>query len=233
VPAHLSGAFGAPGTGTSFDVQLTAAPTSITDAAAALQAALAATGDATPLALVSAGGLRVIPGRAGEAIRFTDTPGARALGLYAPAPVLAGSADGILPAPALTTNRCTLLGAVHVESADVSDTIITASLLADRRQTGCIRYSYVGAGSQTPRQFRCVSGGAGAPQPEFVSLAFGRPGLAQQTPGCPRAIAEGAEDGSEMGAFSSVRQPQRLAAVHSVLTEFVRVAAISGIVLES
>jgi hypothetical protein len=233
LPADLSGTLGAPGIGTSFDVQLAAAPTSITDAAAALQTALAATGDATPVVLVAAGRLRAIPGRGGEAIRFAETPAARGLGVYAPAPVLAGSADGILPGPALTTNRCTLLGAVHVESADVSDTIITGSLLADRRQAGCIRYSYVGAGSQTPRQFRCISGEPGAPQPEFVSLRFGHPGLAQQTPGCPAEIAQGAEDGSEMGAFSSVRQPQRLAAVASVLAEFVRVAAVSGIVLES
>jgi hypothetical protein len=233
LPAHLSGELGLPGTGSAFDVQLATAPASITDAATALEGALAGTGDATPLALVTAGRLRVIPGRGGEVIRFTDTPAARALGLYAAAPVLAGSADGIVPAPTLTTNRCTLLGAVHVGTADVSDSIITGTVLTDRRQTGCIRYSYVGDGSQTPRQFRCVSGGPGVPQPEFVSLRFGHPGLAQQTPGCPREIAEGAEDGSEMGAFSSVRQPQRLAAVASVLSEFVRVAAVSGIVLES
>jgi hypothetical protein len=233
LPAPVAGELGVPGNGQPFDVQLSAAPASITDAAAALEATLASTGDATPLVLVSAGRLRVIPGRKDEAIRFADAPAARALGLYAAAPVLAGSPDGITPAPALTADRCTLLGAVHVETADVSDTIVTGTLLADRRQTGCIRYSYLGAGSQTPRQFRCVSGDAGAPQPEFVSLRYGHPGLAQQTPGCPPEIAEGAEDGSEMGAFSSVQQPQRLAAARSVLAEFVRLSAISGIVLES
>jgi len=233
LPAHLPGALGAPGAGDPFGVQLTAAPSSVAAAATDLQAALAAVGDGTPQVLAEDGRLRVIPGNRAEAVRFLDSPAARALGLYAPAPAIAGSADGILAAPALTTNRATLLGAVHVETADVSDTIVTGALLADRRQTGCIRYSYVGPGSQTPRQFRCIAGAPGAPQPEFVSLYYGHPGLAQLSPGAPGAIAEGAEDGSEMGAFSSVRQPQRLAAVRSVLAEFLRVAAVSGIVLES
>ncbi|AGB26690.1 hypothetical protein Mycsm_06553 (plasmid) [Mycobacterium sp. JS623] len=233
LPAHLTGALGAPGAGNAFDVTLTAAPTSVNGAAPALQTALAAVGNGTPLVVVDDGRLRVIPGGKDEAIRFFDGPAARALGLYAAAPVLAGSSDAILPAPALTTNRVTLLGAVRVETADVSDSIITGTLLADRRQTGCIRYSYVGAGSQTPRQFRCVQGGPGAPTPEFVSLRFGNPGLALHSPGCARPIAQGAEDGSQMGAFCSVRQPQRLGAVASVLTEFVRVAAVSGIVLQS
>ncbi len=232
-PVDLTGEVGEPTAPQPFDAQLASAAATVADAAAALETALTTIGDDAPLVLVADGRLRVLPGRAGEAIRFADAPATRALGLYAAAPVVAGSADGILPTSALTADHSTLLGAVHASTVNVSDSIVTGALLADRRQTGCVRYSYLGPGSLTPRQFRCVSADAGGAMLEFVSLRYGNAGFAQQTPGCASEIAEGAEDGSEMGAFSSVHQPQRLAAVRSVLAEFVRLTAISGIVLES
>lgn len=234
LPAQLDVELGAPSlAGTPVSVDLAAQPTSIADAATGLQAGLqAALPAAAPFVAVSSGRLRVIPGAAGDAIRFGDGPAARALGLYGPTPVLAGSSDGLVAAPALSADRTTFLGSVHVAEASVSDSIITGSLLVERQQEGCLRYSYLGAGSQTPRQFECVGPQTAGP-PRFASLRFAASAFAQLAPNCPPQIAAGGEDGSEMGAFSAVGEPLRLAAVRSVLAEYLRLTAAGSVFLES
>ena len=45
--------------------------------------------------------------------------------------------------------------------------------------------------------------------PAFTSIHYGDPGYVQLSPACPVEIRTGAENESEMGAFSFLRQPQR------------------------
>jgi hypothetical protein len=232
LPAQLLVEEGPPGLASSpVDVELASQPASRVDVAAMLQAALPA-GGGSPIVLVSGGRLRVVPGADGSGIRFADTPAARALGLYGPAPVVAGSSDGLVPAPSLTADRITVLGSVHVAEANVSDSIVTGALVAERRQAGCVRYSYLGDGSEPPNTFQCVGPDTAGP-PRFTSLRFGSAAFAQLQPTCPAPIAQGGEDGSEMGAFSAVRAPLRLAAVVSVLAEYLRLTSAGQIFLES
>ena len=232
LPAHLGVELGAPGLlAEPVDVALASQPASLAEAAGALQAALPTHGG-SPFVLVTEHRLRVVPGVQGWAVRFVDGAAARALGLNGTAPVLAGSSDGLIPAPSLTADRTTVLGAVHVARADVSDSIVTGALVVERRQVGCLRYSYVGVGSQTPRRYQCVGPETAGP-PRFTSLRFGAAGFVQLTPSCPPVIARGGEDGSEMGAFAAVRAPLRLAAVASVLAEYLRLTAAGSIFLES
>jgi len=55
--------------------------------------------------------------------------------------------------------RSSFLGAVSVRSVDATDCIFDGRLRVERRQTGCVRFSYVPPGSVAPRRYRC--------QPEF------------------------------------------------------------------
>jgi hypothetical protein len=233
VPAHLGVELGPPGLAAApADIELATQPASVADAAGALQAALPADAGSSPLVLVSDARLRVVPGARGWAVRFVDGAAARALGLHGPAAVLAGSSDGIVPAPSVTADRTSVLGAMHVVEANLSDSIVTGALLVERQQVGCVRYSYVGAGSRTPRRYQCVGPDTAGP-PRFASLRFGAAAYAQLTPNCPPQIAVGGEDGSEMGAFAAVREPLRLAAMNSVLAEYLRLTAVGSIFLES
>ncbi|WP_420227251.1 hypothetical protein [Pigmentiphaga litoralis] len=54
-----------------------------------------------------------------------------------------------------TLLRSTFFGPVDVQSLSASDCIFAAGVQAARRQTGCVRFSYVPAGSAVPRRYRC------------------------------------------------------------------------------
>jgi hypothetical protein len=59
-------------------------------------------------------------------------------------------------------------------------------------------------------------------QPSFTSEDYGQPSYAQLSLTCPIEIRTGAEDGSEIGAFSFLKQPQREANFQASLTEYLR-----------
>lgn len=143
---------------------------------------------------------------------------------------------GAFAAP-LVTERSTFFGRVQVKSLQASEVIFTTTVTTQRTQAGCVRFSYVPAGSVTPRRFRCqpdlaiATAIAAALQidpllslaaqqqisqdvesrvvPSFTTTLYGPPAFAQLLLSCPAEIRTGAEDGSEMGAFSHLKQPQR------------------------
>jgi hypothetical protein len=47
------------------------------------------------------------------------------------------------------------LGEVSVQSLSASDSIFAATVIAKRRQVGCVRFCYVPPGSAVPRRYRC------------------------------------------------------------------------------
>jgi hypothetical protein len=51
--------------------------------------------------------------------------------------------------------RSSFLGAVSVQSVDATDCIFDGRLRVERRQAGCVRFSYVPPGSVAPRRYRC------------------------------------------------------------------------------
>ncbi len=119
----------------------------------------------------------------------------------------------------------TLMGAVHLRSLEMAtEVIFTDQVRVERTQGGCVRFSYVPPGSRTPRRYRCQPHLALSEEgltpaekarirdrlvPSFTSIHYGDPGYAQLAVTCPAEIRTGAEDESEMGAFSFLRQPQR------------------------
>lgn len=165
---------------------------------------------------------------------------------------IAANADGTDAGPVMTVERVTVFGEVHVKQIDLaSETIFVHPVLADRRQEGCVRFSYVPEGSQTPRRYRCQPDLAVAERekeldpapllpaeydkivmrvrPQFTSPRYGDAAYAQLSTPCTDEIKTGAEDGSEMGAFCMLQQPQRAANLRIALDEYLRFGLEVGI----
>lgn len=145
---------------------------------------------------------------------------------------------------ALAIDRCTVFGSVSVETVSASNSIFTAPLVAIRRQSGCVRFCYLADGSRTPRHFACQPDLAlqDAPEaqepsirlrltPQFTSIDYGHPAYAQLALSCARELREGAEDGSEMGVWSFLLEPQRLANLSTSLDEYLRFGLEAGTIL--
>ena len=65
-------------------------------------------------------------------------------------------AGGQQPGPPTTLQRTTVFGKVHVQELELaSETIFTAPVTVVHRQVGCVRFSYLPAGSIAPRRYRC------------------------------------------------------------------------------
>ncbi len=174
-------------------------------------------------------------------------------------PALAGNATGDRPAPPTLLERTTVFGSVHTRQLTASEVIFTQPVQVVRRQIGCVRFSYVPPTSRTPRRFRCQPELEITTQieqtekaqgsrlstaqrnvirdrvrrsliPGFTSTRYGQAAYAQLSLKCPGPIRTGAEDGSEMGAFSFLKQPQREANLRSSLDEYLRFGLNAGLI---
>ncbi len=157
--------------------------------------------------------------------------------------------------PPARIERSSILGTSRFARLPLaSESIFTERVLVDRRQDGCVRFSYVTRDSRTPRQFRCQPGEeiertqreadargvilpatfadaiALALQPAFASTRYGDPAYGQLRLTCPRPITQGAEDGSEMGAFNHLKQAQRESNLRVRLDEYLPVGLTAGII---
>ena len=154
----------------------------------------------------------------------------------------AATPDDKKPGGPLTLSRCTVIGPVITRQLTLAEnSIFLHPVTAERRQEGCVRFCHVPLGSRTPRRFHCqpvVPDGASTAEkeslaarvrPRFTSLRYGHPGYCQLTLDTAREIRRGAEDESEMGVFSSLRQPQREDALRIRLEEYLRVGLEAGI----
>jgi len=117
--------------------------------------------------------------------------------------------DGIV-----NLSDCTLLGPAYVHQLEASECILDDIVMVENAQNGCVRFSAWSTGSVIPRQYQSVQIAAGAPL--FVSRAFGQPGYVQLLDGVDNqmvsaaagaTISEGAQNGSEMGVFASLKNP--------------------------
>ena len=94
--------------------------------------------------------------------------------------------------------------AVDVERLDATEALITGLVDVTDTQAGCFRFSAAPAGSRLPHPFRAVAWDGG---PVFSSLRFGDPGYAWLAEAAPDALRRGAENGSELGAWSAALNP--------------------------
>lgn len=197
--------------------------------------------------------LLLLPANGTQPLHFGPAPGDPAtvaeLGLESEQPALAGGDHLALPGPPAVLERCTVFGAVHVRELELaSEVLFTAPVRVERRQSGCVRFSYLPPGSRTPRRFRCqpeLAVEAAREQgiedpaaharirsriaPLFTSVRWGDPAYAQLALRGPDELRTGGADGGEMGAFASLKQPQREANLRAGLDEYLRFGLEAGI----
>jgi hypothetical protein len=160
-----------------------------------------------------------------------------------------------------TFESSTFAGHVTAETLSASNCIFTQPVQVVRRQSGCVRFSYVPPESTTPRRYRCqpdlaieaaieaaraeadLSGAAlsqaavdnirlsvqARVKPLFTSMRYGDPAYGQLDLRCPGEIRTGAEEGSEMGVWRFLQQPDREANLRTVLQEYVRFGLEAGV----
>ncbi|HWF08925.1 MAG TPA: hypothetical protein VG297_10710 [Bryobacteraceae bacterium] len=152
--------------------------------------------------------------------------------------------DGASAGGALTLQGCTVVGNAHASLLPlVSNTIFWAAisprdawatpLIADRRQEGCVRFSFLPAGAKTPRRFECVEEVLAGPQPVFFTTRYGAAGYSKLLPDTPDAIRRGADDGGEMGAFHFVLAPLRESDLRVRMEEFIPAGLEFGIIYQN
>jgi len=162
------------------------------------------------------------------------------------------------PGPPGTLERVTIFGRSFFRKLPLaSEVIFTEPVITDQRQEGCVRFSFVAHPSLTPRGHRCQPDIEIASQieraekngpltpaqraaiitqvrarvvPSFTSIHYGDPGYAQLHLNGPVEIRTGAEDGSEMGVFSHLKQPQRETNLRIRLEEYLPFGLDPGII---
>ncbi|MEO6319850.1 MAG: hypothetical protein ABIR56_04235, partial [Polaromonas sp.] len=147
------------------------------------------------------------------------------------------------PGAELSVTESTLIGKVHTQLMRLASNSIffaglgplptetwAAPVIAERRQEGCVRFSYLPTGAITPRPFHCIPDKAHPRAlPHFTSLRYSDPGYGQLRRTTDKAIREGAEDGGEMGLLHALFQPQRETNLRLRLDEYLRFGLHAGI----
>jgi hypothetical protein len=174
-----------------------------------------------------------------------------------PAGVAIGTVGKICADIALRLERSTVIGQIQAHMVElVNNSILLGMVTVCRRQRGCVRFSYLPPGSRTPRRYECqpdlvdqiianeVASGVIDPTqqdaliaaahlrvtPKFNSMRYGQPTYCQLANACAVEITSGADDGSEMGAFHDLYQPQRTANLRQRLDEYTPAEVDTGIV---
>ncbi len=138
-----------------------------------------------------------------------------------------GGTDALVAVDAaLVMDRCTVLGPLRVQQVDISDSILRHPVLAGERFQGCIRYSMLAPGGQTPRKHRVVRD----PFPRFVTFDRRDPAYLRLSRETVSQIAAGASDGGEMGAFNSARIAEIERAVLRRLSEHTPAGLRTGMI---
>jgi hypothetical protein len=161
-----------------------------------------------------------------------------------PTAVAYAALDGAGAGGALTLEGCTVVGKVHAGLLSLASNCIfwaglasgepwKAPLWTERRQQGCVRFSYLPAGAITPRRYGCVTEAHGVPGPLFWSLRYGGPAYGKLLPQTADAIRRGADDGGEMGGFHFLLAPQRETDLRVRLDEYLPVGMEYGIFYET
>ena len=126
---------------------------------------------------------------------------------------------------------CTVLGRTTARSLAASNAILRGTVIVERRQQGCVRFSFLPWASCSPRRYRCRPEAAtDTVEPTFTSVDPAAPAFGQLAPDCPREIAEGADDEGEMGAFGFLGQSRRVANLTSQLDTYLRFGLEAGLI---
>jgi hypothetical protein len=129
-------------------------------------------------------------------------------------PIALGVAALAVADATVQLDRVTVLGRIAAHRLRASDSILRDFPAVDDPQDGCVRFTAYASGSVIPRQYESAAIPPGAPI--FTSDSYGQPGYAQLLETADAAIvggmagasiSSGAENSSEMGAFSADLNP--------------------------
>jgi hypothetical protein len=135
----------------------------------------------------------------------------------------------------LHAHRTTVIGEIHTHAVEIAeDCVFTGTVRTARRGTGCMRFSYVPPGSRTPRRYHCQPDLVGPDdadrvRPVFASVRYGTPDYGRLARSAAPEITRGAQDGSELGAFHDLFQPQREDNLRARLDEYTPAGSDAGI----
>ncbi len=176
--------------------------------------------------------------------------------------------SGNNPGAPLHIEDSTVVGRVHTVALELASNVIFVSqerpgeplpqpVFSAKKQSGCVRFSFLPDGARVPRRFRCqpdLSFGQAIEaakkidlhltpakqklleetirawlKPSFTNLRYGQPGYGQLRNSSPVEIRTGADDESEMGAFHELHQPQRETNLRVRLEEYLRFSLEAGL----
>jgi hypothetical protein len=141
--------------------------------------------------------------------------------------------DGVSPGAPLSITRSTIHGQIHTHEMTLGEnSLFLGVVTSERRQQGCVRFSYLPVTSQVPRRYRCQPQNDSEEvrvRPQFTSLRYGDPGYGQLASHCAAAIRTGADNEAEMGAFHTLYQPQRETNLRVRLEEYLPFGLQAGL----
>ena len=161
--------------------------------------------------------------------------------------VAIGAPDEAVAYVNASIRRCTVIGDVQAHSIQLAeDSIFLSPVRVLRRQLGCMRFCYVPTGSRTPQRFHCQPDLALAAVPQaqrpaellrvvplLRSLRYATPDYVRLHDRCCQEIRSGASDGSAMGVYHDLYEPQREANLAVRLQEYVPANTDAGILYAS
>lgn len=131
--------------------------------------------------------------------------------------------------------RVTVFGGVTVNRLFASEALIQGLVRVTDNQHGCFRFSATNDDPQKrlPPQFEWHFFAPKIPNLFFVSRRLGDPGYAQLSETAPESIIRGAENRSEIGAFSSLLNPIKLDDLKAKVNEFMPFGLIGQYINET
>jgi hypothetical protein len=126
----------------------------------------------------------------------------------------------------------TIIGTVRTSELKLaSNSIFMSDVRSEKKQQGCVRFSYLPLTSIVPRRYRCQpeqEQDALRVKPQFTSLRYGDPGYGQLAVRAAPQIRTGADDEAEMGAFHDLYEPQRETNLRIRMDEYLRFGLEAG-----
>jgi hypothetical protein len=131
--------------------------------------------------------------------------------------------------------RVTVFGDVTVNRLFASEALIQGVVKVTDNQHGCFRFSATNDDPQKrlPPQFESHFFAPAIPKHFFTSRRLGDPGWAQLSETAPESIIHGAENRSEIGAFSSLLNPIKMDDLKAKVNEFMPFGLIAQYINET